>query len=215
MNRREFVYFAIGLGVVAGIAMSIKVGKTVYDKTIITDAMFRDSAAKLGVDEAFLRAIAEKEGGGNGFYITGKPVVRMENHILDRYYASKGKTFNAAAKYGSNKVGAAEYDRFMKAYEDNPEAAIYSTSFGAFQIMGFNALPLGYPSYSDFYRKMSGSANDQFDAMIRFIQKNNLIQYIKSRDYSSFAKKYNGSVTYAQGSNGLAALHEKWIKKLA
>lgn len=216
MDKKIALKFAIGLGIVAGIALTASKGVQVYKKkTQISDSMFKSAAKRLGVDEAFLRALAEKEGAGNGFYANAEPIVRMENHILNRYYASKGKSFDAASVYGSNKTGISEWYRFKKAFDNDPLAAIYSTSFGAFQVMGFNALDLGYPSLMDFYNKMSTSADDQFEAMVRFIQKKNLVQYIKNRDYVNFALKYNGSAAYAQGSNGLAALHSKWLKALA
>lgn len=216
MDKKTALKFAIGLGIVAGIALTASQGvKVIKKKTQISDSMFASAAKQLGVDEAFLRALAEKEGGGKGFYINSEPVVRMENHVLNRYYASKGKSFDATAKYGVNQTGINEWYRFKKAFDADPLAAIYSTSFGAFQVMGFNAISLGYPSLIDFFNKMSNSADDQFDAMIRFIKKNNLVPYIKNRDYIGFALKYNGSASYAQGSNGLAALHSKWIKALS
>jgi len=207
------IRIAMGLGILAGALLSIKVGREVYVKTVISDKMFSDSAKLLGIDEAFLRAIAEKEGGGKGFYINGKPIVRLENHILEKYYLSKGKTIDADKLYGSNKSGMSEYSRFVRAYNDDPEAAIYATSFGAFQVMGFNAIPIGYKSLYEFYNKMHQSADNQFEAVVRFIKKNNLTPYIKNRDYNGFAKKYNGSVSYAQGPNGIAALHKKWLSK--
>lgn len=216
MDKKTALKFAIGLGVVAGIALTANQTVKIYKKkTQISDSMFASAARQLGVDEAFLRALAEKEGGGHGFYINSEPVVRMENHVLNRYYASKGKTFDATGAYGTNKTGINEWYRFKKAYDIDPQAAIYSTSFGAFQVMGFNALDLGYTSLTDFFKKMSNSADDQFDAMVRFIKKKNLVPYIKNRDYIGFALKYNGSASYAQGSNGLAALHSKWIKALS
>ncbi len=206
-------------GAIVGVAAaSIVVYRKVKakNKLTISDSMFREAAKDLGVDEAFLRAIAEKEGGSKGFYPdTGKPVVRMENHILDRYYKGKGITFDADSVYGYNKTGSAEYNRFEKALSDNRTAAIYSTSFGAFQIMGFNALPIGYKSYEEFFNKMSTNADDQFDAMVRFIKYKNLTPLIKARNYTGFAKVYNGSTAYAQGPNGLEALHQKWISKLS
>lgn len=214
MTESTKINILIAAGALIGVVIAMREGKKVYDKLTISDKMFKDSAKSLGVDEAFLRAIAEKEGGSKGFYLNGKPVVRMENHILEKYFNGMGKSFDADAKYGPNKVGSAEYDRFAAALKDNRNAAIYSTSFGAFQVMGFNAIPIGYKSLEEFFQKMSTSADDQFDAMVRFIKYKNLVPLIKARNYAGFAKVYNGSIAYAQGSNGLEALHQKWINKL-
>lgn len=217
MTQDNTIKWLIITGASLGVLIALyKTGKKVYNKITISDDMFKRSAAELGVDESFLRALAEKEGNGKGFYLTtGKPIVRMENHILDRYYNGIGKSFNAAAKYGPNRSGSGEYDRFSTALADNRSAAIYSTSFGPFQIMGFNAIPIGYKSLEEFFQKMSTNADDQFEAMIRFIKYKKLVPLIKARNYNAFAKIYNGSTAYAQGPNGLEALHAKWLKKLS
>jgi hypothetical protein len=215
MDKKTAIKFAIGMGIAAGLALTLDSGVKYYKKkTEISDSMFAQAASKLGVDQAFLRALAEKEGAGQGFYINGEPKVRMENKVMDKYYSSKGVPFDAASTYGPNKAGIQEWYRFSNALSKDRQAAIYSTSFGAFQIMGFNALDLGYKSYEEFFQKMSSSADDQFDAMVRFIQKKNLVPYIKAKDYVGFALKYNGSASYALGPDGLQALHTKWIQRV-
>lgn len=153
--------------------------------------MYSIKAKELGVEEAALRAVAEVESGNNGFYPNTKlPIVRMENHVLPRYH----RLYNIASKgFGLNKVGVAEYNRFLEAFKYNSDSAIQSTSFGQFQIMGFNWKDLGYKSPQDFYTQMSKDAVAQFDGFVRFIVKNNLVQYLKSKEWAKFAYRYNGS----------------------
>ena len=179
----------------------------------VSPSMFALKAKELGVEEAALRAVAEVESNNNGFYTNTKfPIVRLENHVLPRYQ----KTYNIPNKaFGSNKVGVAEYNRFLEAYRYNADSAINATSFGQFQIMGFHWKNLGYKSPQDFYTQMSKDATAQFDAFIRFISKNNLVQYLKSKDWAKFAYRYNGA-GYRNNSydTKLEASYKKWKEQL-
>lgn len=185
-------------GVVGGLIVDrVRKKGTNKNKMAISEKAYQDAARKLNVDTAAIKAVAKIEGGSKAFYPeTDFPIVRMENHILRRYCSKNGLT---CPDFGSNSYGIGEWNRFKKAYEWNKDAAIYSTSFGLFQIMGFNYKSCGYNSLQSFYNAMSQSADKQFDAFVNFIQKNNLAQYIQSKNWAGFAYRYNGPA-YAQNA---------------
>ena len=207
--------YALASAVVTGILYSIgkKGGITKAMQKTIPPTIYSEKAKELGVEEATLRAVAEVESGNSGFYTNTKlPIVRLENHVLPRYQTSYGVTNKG---FGLNKVGVAEYNRFLEAYKYNSDSAINATSFGQFQIMGFHWKNLGYKSPQDFYAQMSKDALSQFDAFIRFIVKNNLVQYLKTKEWAKFAYRYNGA-GYRNNSydTKLASAYAKWKAKL-
>lgn len=218
MDKRllKFGGLALASAVVTGILYSIGKKPPSKKKGMIKSVpsnIFATKAKELGVEEAALRAVAEVESGNNGFYTNTKfPIVRLENHVLPRYQ----QTYKVPIKaFGINKFGVAEYNRFMEAFKYNSDSAINATSFGQFQIMGFHWKSLGYKSPQDFYTQMSKDAVAQFDAFIRFLIKNNLVQYLKTKEWAKFAYRYNGAGYRANSyDTKMAAAYEKWKKEL-
>jgi hypothetical protein len=193
------------------IAIIAKAGKRITQGS--TSNMFSKAAKELGVEEAALRAVAQIESGNRGFYTnTKKPIVRLENHVLVRYQ----QKYNVPLKsFGANRTGIAEYNRFLEAYNYNRDSAIESTSFGEFQIMGFHWKSLGYKSPQDFFQKMSKDTASQFDAFVRFLVQNNLVQYLKTKNWASFAYRYNGAGYKANAyDTKMASAYELWKNKL-
>lgn len=71
-------------------------------------------------------------------------------------------------------------------------AALMSCSWGVGQIMGYHWQGLGYNSLQDFINAMYASEATQLDAMLRFLQKNGLIQHLQTHNWRRFARGYNG-----------------------
>lgn len=93
--------------------------------------------------------------------------------------------------------GTAEYIRLEKAKKLGSDkkiadAANCSASWGLFQIMGFNAVSIGYSSIDEFVDKMNLNEGEHLKAFGRFLEKNNLIGLLRSKNWASFALKYNG-----------------------
>ena len=69
-----------------------------------------------------------------------------------------------------------------------------STSFGMFQIMGFNYDYCGYRDVESFVDSLAKSEENQIRAFCSFVIKNNLVRYINDRNYSRFAYYYNDKI---------------------
>jgi hypothetical protein len=110
-----------------------------------------------------------------------------ENHgdISDILYPSRGYK---PRPYGSV---TAQYDRLRRARAINVDAANASASWGAFQVMGYHALDLGWPSIGQFVLDMQ-ELPGQVKAFTQFIKKNGLIPALQKRDWTTFALGYNG-----------------------
>jgi peptidoglycan hydrolase-like protein with peptidoglycan-binding domain len=113
----------------------------------------------------------------------------LNTNYADIYNASPGGYSGSAA----NAAGA-EHDRLNRAAEIDPNIARESASWGLFQIMGYWWSNLHYSSVMDFTSKVDQSEHNQIDAFVLFIKNNtSLLTAIQSKDWTSFARGYNGS----------------------
>jgi hypothetical protein len=134
---------------------------------------------RLGCDPAIIKAIAYIESGGKGWTDKGVIKTRLENQFLPRYQAESGK----AAKY---------FITFAAAYDYDKRSAILSTSFGIFQIMGFNHKLVGYSTPETFYLGMRSGAVAQLNAFVKFVKARKLEKYLRDKNWAAFAYYYNG-----------------------
>ena len=163
----------------------------------LTEDDYIKAANRLGCEIAAIKAVVAVEAGsGGGFLASGKPKILFESHWFNKL--TNGKYLNshpdiATSKWIRNYVGGeGEYNRLEKAASLNTTAALKSTSWGLFQIMGFNHNIVGYNNIFDFVEDMHKSEKYHLDAFILFIINNNLQDEIVNKDWTDFAYSYNG-----------------------
>ncbi|MBE8724591.1 N-acetylmuramidase domain-containing protein [Flavobacterium hungaricum] len=168
-----------------------------------------DFAKQFNIELAVVKAVNEVESNGKGFLIDGRPKILFEGHIF--WKELEKRSINPKTYVNSNTQdilfekytkkyyvgGTAEYTRLDKARnlaQDKRfvDAANSSASWGLFQIMGFNAVAIGYKTVEEFVEKMNLNEGEQLKAFGLFLQKNNLIPLLKNKNWASFALKYNG-----------------------
>lgn len=137
------------------------------------------AAQQLGCDAAAIKAVAYIESNGIGFTDAGIKT-RLESQFLTNYQLQ----YNVAPK---------SFLTFKSAYDYNKQSAVLSTSFGIFQIMGFNYKICGYSSPLSFYYNLSRGAVPQLNAFVAFCKERNLGRFLKNKDWQSFAYYYNGA----------------------
>jgi len=160
------------------------------------------AARVLGVEPAAIRAINEVESRGNGFLPDGRPVILFERHIMRRRlldYQMPADLLEAEYPELVNKAtggylgGVREWTRFEEAADIHRAAAIESTSWGLFQIMGMHWRHLQYPSAEAFFDAMHESEGAQLDAFVRFIRADRvLLNALREHDWRNVARLYNG-----------------------
>lgn len=104
--------------------------------------------------------------------------------------------------YSDQKYAAARMKLLQRARAIDAEAGNRAASWGLGQIMGFNAVGLGYASATAMVEAMSASGRGveaQLEAMARYITSRNLTRYLAARDCEGFALRYNGSGYAANG----------------
>lgn len=188
-------------------AQKTKIGKTAEPpqsaSKSLRDADYQQAATTLGVEVAVIKAVATVESRGNGFLSNGKPKILFEGHWFSKF--TKGQYDKSHPKISYQKWtkahyrgGTAEYSRYNTAYALDATAAMKSTSWGKFQIMGFNSSKCGYGSdVKKFVDDMYKSEGLQLMAFVRFIQSTGLNKHLKARNWAAFARGYNGP-GYAQ-----------------
>jgi len=164
----------------------------------------KQSALSLGIDYPLLLAITKVEANSNGFIAPNKPLVLFERHVFYKQLKKQGFDIDKLANQypllinktpGGYLGGLRENYRLEMAKQINENCAIESTSFGLFQIMGFHWKTLSYESVQDFEQQMGESELKQTEAFIRFISlsaNSKMITALKTHDYATFARLYNG-----------------------
>lgn len=182
-------------------------------KDKLTNEMIKDLANRLGIEPALLKAVQIVEAAGrDGFLPDGRPQILFEGHIMYKEFHKKFpdrdldylcKRFSTVfyPKWDKSKYfgGLGEYKRLELAKEIDEECALKATSWGMFQIMGFNHNLCGCKDVFDFVHKMSESHEKQLELMYYFMNNSGCLKELKEKDWAGFAKKYNGP-GYAQNA---------------
>ena len=182
-------------------------------KNGLTNEMIKNLANRLGIEPALLKAVQIVEAAGrDGFLSDGRPQILFEGHIMykefhkkfpdrDLDYLCKRFSMVFYPKWDKSKYfgGLGEYKRLELAKEIDEECALKATSWGMFQIMGFNHNLCGCKDVFDFVHKMSESHEKQLELMYYFMNNSGCLKELKEKDWAGFAKKYNGP-GYAQNA---------------
>lgn len=195
----------------------------------LTDEDFEEAAKMLDVDVATIKAVIEIEAGPahQGFYAPRKPLInfdlKMFNSMaskrkfnLNKYRRTHSEVFTRpnSRKYGSYQ--AAQQARLEQAMTIHPHIAIEGTFWGMFQIGGFNWKKCGAESLEDFVERMSTSEREQLMLFVEFIKNSGMQPMLKRKDWTAFARKYNGSGYARRGYHTrLAKAYAKFSKAAA
>jgi len=192
----------------------------------LTDRDYREVAEQLGVEVAAMKAVVEIEAGRThqGFWDTNKPLINFDlsvyrkmaarhNVNLSKYRKSHPAIFVRpnVSKYGSQQ--AAVQACLDQAMSIDSVSAIEGTFWGMFQIGGFNWRQCGAKSAQEFYRLMSRSERDQLELFAEFITRAGLLPALKAKNWSAFARGYNGPSYASRGYHRrLASAYQKYRK---
>lgn len=188
----------------------LNTGFTSQNDKFLSESDLIDFANNYGLEVAVVKAVNEVESSGKGFLLSGKPKILFEGHIFWSQLEKRG--INPADFSNSNtqnvlyrkwtkiyyQGGEKEYERLDEAINisSNPlfkDAAYCSASWGAYQIMGFHAKPLGYANVQEFVDKMYLHEREHLKAFGKFLEVNNIISHLKNKNWAEFARRYNGS----------------------
>lgn len=166
--------------------------------TKLTPEDFKRAAEELGCSVPAIRAVVEVESPRGGFNPDGTLTTLFEAHHFHRY--TKGRWTETHPNLSSRTWNRALYARSWqgerKRYSDaallDPVAAILSTSFGMFQIMGFNHALCGFTSGAAMVNAFATGEPAQLDGFVEFIKARGLADEMRDQRWLQFALAYNG-----------------------
>jgi hypothetical protein len=179
--------------------------KDVVVTKTLTASDIVQAAQSVNLKPAHIYAVIKTESRGKGFLPDGRPIILFEGHQFYKDIKAKGnKNLESWAKeYPSivypkwtkqfYKGGASEYLRYNQAAKLDADSAMKATSWGMFQIMGFNYKYAGFNNVAGFVDKMKETERAQLDAFIEFLDSAHLIAPLRDNNWRAFAKGYNGA----------------------
>jgi hypothetical protein len=162
----------------------------------LSEAQYAEVAQSLDIEVAAIKAIAEVESSGAGYDNQGRPIVRLEAHQFSKHTNGlydlthphlSVKTFATSKKLGN---WLNQYFRLYEAMVLDSTAAIRSTSWGQFQVMGFNHS--GWPDPVSFARALQENPINQLKSCAAFLKNKGLVRHIQKKDWAAVALGYNG-----------------------
>jgi len=171
---------------------------------------YAEAALFLNLSTAVIKAVEEVESSGNGFLKDGNIKILYEPYVFGRLTQNKfdketvtingevyplslqGKWDKSKSKYGSEEI---QHIKRQAASKLNAEAANKACSWGKFQILGTNYVDCGCATVFDMVQKMLDERM-QLKLFCNFIKNRNLVSLLRKKDWTVFAKAYNGSMYY-------------------
>lgn len=171
----------------------------------LTDQDFAAAGRELGVDPRIMRAVRKVEAPRGPFDRDGRPTILFERHVFRRCCDPEGCFDTASPKISGKAYGRGGYGSFASQYAKlaaacalDPQAAFEACSWGAFQVLGENAVALGYASAFDMAEALTRSEAAHLDSFVRFVRANNLVDELRQcrpgdpRSCIPFVRIYNG-----------------------
>jgi hypothetical protein len=173
----------------------------------LTRAGLNKALALLGLgpnDAAYIWTVVEVETAGVtqgfGFRVDRRPQILFERHIFCKRTDGcfDGEAPDVSGPAGGYGTLAEQYTKLERAIalcakaKLGIEPALKSASWGMGQVMGFNHDLAGFKSAAKMVQAMAQDEDAQLIAMARFLNANGLATLLRKKDWTGFAKRYNG-----------------------
>lgn len=188
-------------------------------KQTLVEADFVRAAIALDCEAAAIKAVCHVEAPRGGFNPDDTVATLFEGHKFYKYtkgaYATEAPDlcYPTWTRIHYGKSWSAERARLLRAMQYDMYAAFMSTSWGKFQIMGFNHAMCGFDNVTDFVASMETGEPEQLDAFVKYVRSAGLLPALRRHDWAGFALGYNGP-SYA-ANNYDAKLADAYAKGLS
>lgn len=170
----------------------------------LSDTDYQNIAKELGIEVATIKAVVSIEAGPRleGFLAPGVPVINFDRKMYNsiRNKATSGKKVAANTKIPdgiTSSYGKKEWGELIAARKINEDRANMGTFWGMFQIGGFNYKLCGCTDIDEFVKLMSHSEYMQLELFAAFVTNTGMVKHLRNRNWSAFARMYNGA-SYAK-----------------
>ncbi|MDE6017531.1 MAG: N-acetylmuramidase family protein [Muribaculaceae bacterium] len=169
----------------------------------LTEEDFKLVADQLGVEVAAIKAVVKIEAGPKleGFWAPGVPVANYVQSLFNKYNAkTKGRKIkDAKVPSGLSGYALKEWTSLTNARKINADAADMGTYWGMFQIGGYNYKLCGCQSVEEMVAKVCESEFSQLEMFAVFIRNSGMLSSLQKKDWTAFARKYNGPAYAKRG----------------
>lgn len=196
------------------------------DPRNLSTRFFERAANRFQCEVASVLAVWEVESAGRHFLEDGSVVRRFEPHHFPRQYwddISYGERYLTASQRAAavrrGWVGSlrpwqlsvlqSSETMFQSAAIVSVSEACRATSWGAPQIMGFNHQYAGHPTPVAMVEAMAKNAQEQLYAFLNVVDSWGLGTAIRARDWTRFARRYNGSGQVAEYARRMEAAYRR------
>ena len=160
----------------------------------LSDRDFARAAERLRCEPAAIRAVWEVEAAGRHFLPDASVVRRFEPHHFPRHlWAQLGFSVRTGEAPWRASLRQSSETLFQRAAQLDMPAACHASSWGAPQIMGFNAAAAGFETAPAMVRHMARGAPEQLGAFVQLIEGWGLDGALRAHDWLAFARRYNGT----------------------
>jgi hypothetical protein len=164
--------------------------------TPLTTEGIGGATTRMGVTAPQLWAVLEVETKGCGFLPDRRPEILFEHRVFQRLtggrFDEEAPALSNANQHAYGAPGANQYLRLQSAIRLDREAALRSASWGIGQVMGFNAVAVGFSSTQDMVTAMMASEDNQLESVVAFVIANRLQHSLAANDFRTFARGFNG-----------------------
>jgi len=167
----------------------------------ITSVDITQAANRLLVEPSALGAVCDVESAEGGFDpATARPIIRFEPHKFRTFTSAQfdvaapalSHDYSARVKFPQPASQVPRWANLADAVALSPIEALSATSWGLFQIMGFNWQSAGYTDVWSFVRGMAASERAQLMGFCQFLKSEGLVDPLRRKDWAAFAAGYNG-----------------------
>jgi hypothetical protein len=182
--------------------------------TPLTDQDFASSAARLGCRVSHIKAVAEVEAAGAGFF-QGKPKILPERHIFSKLTRGRFDQSHPQLSYprwGTRPYPKTQGDRYRLLLDMarlDIDAGFAAASWGKFQILGQHCTTCGYETPWQFAFAMAVDEPTQLRAFEAFIESEGMVPFLRQGLWANFAKRYNGPA-YAKNQYDVKLAKAAW-----
>ena len=162
----------------------------------LTDADLAAWARNFGLEVEQVEAVALLESSNAGFYDDGRVKVRFESYwfqqLTNGAYDQSHPTLSDAGGccYSDPSTPGWEWARVLEAMALDREAALESTSFGRFQVLGLDWELFGYRSIDEFVEGMNDETK-HLEVFGAYIQAKDIRDDLANEDFLGFGSVYN------------------------
>ena len=184
-----------------------------------TEEDFMHISERLAIDAATLGALLDVEAPAvaPAFAPDGRPFIVFERSVFSRLTSQRFDTSHPAlsGRFDRRQIPANQAERWKQleeAFALDADAAMRSTSWGRFSILGDNHAASGFQTVGELVSFVSESESNQYEAvLLGFIVGRKLAGPLQRHDWEAFFRRYTGPGGARQHADRLKQAYERRV----